>query len=941
MGGKPMYQEGIEVPEDNYFGAEPVQGSLAGAVTLQPTDADYPLLSIPTGPTAAPVAAQTNSIYDYLVGEHKDGSYAARKAMAQRMGIKNYTGTAAQNIAMLKALKSGSASASQSVVTKTPAGKVTAPNTAPTGFDYTDIPGAGFGDNWDEHYPAYLDSSRIFPDGIVMDGSKPKRKAVGPAKPSIINNVTKALTGSRSYEEYAKKNPYFANFLGVNDKSSAFVKGLDAIPHYFEDQMAKAIFDGDPGAIGELLTIAAMGRGSVRTTRPGRRAPGYEPTPELPAGNLRIPGATGNTPVRVPRGFTMPNRGVGNLYGFEDGGEMMAYGGQIGYGLDLNTRRVYTDMPEEPGIGRTLAPVSPEDATYEAEKGEVLIGDPDKDGTNETLVFGGKRHSQGGTPANEPGFIYSDTKKMTMKGPVLEEFGKTAGKSYTPAEIAKQYDLTKYKAVMDDPNADDLQKKTAQIMYENYERKLAKLAAVQESMKGFPQGLPEVTQKYYPEMAESVGPMQYMSGGFTFQKGGTPNWLTPWTKSNTVAGRMSKTNPALETTYNEQDGNTLLEDYNYWKSLAGRDFTDLKDMQAFAFNKLSSNNKEGVNEMLGKYGHPAANTLADGILGRRSAWMFKQRLKNGTAPTPGTPVSVQQTAKQASNPGTTNSNATTTKTETQPAADTQLDTNSAATKLPYNAFDVMNVMEAVSRPVKSYGPRMFLPDVQQMQGVYDTPDYNPYLSANNTRAQMNNTFGNAGAAMAANTYNPELLQGIMQESARVRGTNMQTANQMAGQNTQITNQNNMLRSQLMGDNYDKWVKTQEETDIAEKMKWRQDVAPAVQNMQNNWINMQRFNMMYPQYAITGPLWNKVAFQGNGYNAGQKAPQGSGNDMETFLSQFPGMKALYASSDPAKKMQVEQEFLKFQNQKMVNMARNPRNMYLNRNNAYNPAIDDRD
>ena len=54
---------------------------------------------------------------------------------------------------------------------------------------------------------------------------------------------------------------------------------------------------------------------------------------------------------------------------------------------------------------------------------------------------------------------------------------------YTPAEIAKKYDLNKFKKVLSDPNADQGSKTTAQLMTDNYLGKLNKLAQVQEGMK--------------------------------------------------------------------------------------------------------------------------------------------------------------------------------------------------------------------------------------------------------------------------------------------------------------------------------------------------------------------------------------------------------------------------------------------------------------------------
>lgn len=188
------------------------------------------------------------------------------------------------------------------------------------------------------------------------------------------------------------------------------------------------------------------------------------------------------------------------------GGQPMTYSGQLGYGINLGQKRIYTDMPPEKTetINKTLKPVPREQANIEAEKGETVFGDIDGDGAMEHMLIGGKKHTEGGTPLNVPegSFIFSDTKELIIKDPkVLEKFNMPSSKKgYTPAEIAKKYDTTKYKAVIEDPNSDPIKKTTAQIMVKTFEKKLAELALIQEQMKGFPQGIPEVAKKYFPEL---------------------------------------------------------------------------------------------------------------------------------------------------------------------------------------------------------------------------------------------------------------------------------------------------------------------------------------------------------------------------------------------------------------------------------------------------------
>ena len=188
--------------------------------------------------------------------------------------------------------------------------------------------------------------------------------------------------------------------------------------------------------------------------------------------------------------------------------QQYAYGGQAPFGQQ-NDKPYFSlsngHYPFDPNRFRTepfkvsesIDAVPRDQATIEAERGETLIRKK-ADGGIAQFKIGGKPHSQGGTPlAAEPGdFIFSKTKKMEIGGPILEFFGKNGEgkKKYSPADIAKQYDINKYQALMEDPHSDNLQKKTAEMMIAKFGGKLQALAEVQESKKGFPTGNPNIAK---------------------------------------------------------------------------------------------------------------------------------------------------------------------------------------------------------------------------------------------------------------------------------------------------------------------------------------------------------------------------------------------------------------------------------------------------------------
>ena len=159
----------------------------------------------------------------------------------------------------------------------------------------------------------------------------------------------------------------------------------------------------------------------------------------------------------------------------------------------------------EPRVNQSLTRVPREEANLEAEGGETAVVN-----TGNIPAFyniKGPRHSEGGVPLNLPdeSFIFSDTQSMKIKDPdALKRFGLKPKKgAYTPAEISKKYPINEYVKILRDPNSDKISKKTAELMIKNAVIKLGELALLQESMKGFEQGIPEIARPALAAMGVS------------------------------------------------------------------------------------------------------------------------------------------------------------------------------------------------------------------------------------------------------------------------------------------------------------------------------------------------------------------------------------------------------------------------------------------------------
>ena len=81
------------------------KAQLSGKGDVEPST-PKPAPSKPSKP-ATPSKPSSGSIVDYLNSQGKDSSFSARKKLANQYGIKNYKGTAKQNIDLLNKLKSG------------------------------------------------------------------------------------------------------------------------------------------------------------------------------------------------------------------------------------------------------------------------------------------------------------------------------------------------------------------------------------------------------------------------------------------------------------------------------------------------------------------------------------------------------------------------------------------------------------------------------------------------------------------------------------------------------------------------------------------------------------------------------------------------------------------------------------------------------------------
>lgn len=151
----------------------------------------------------------------------------------------------------------------------------------------------------------------------------------------------------------------------------------------------------------------------------------------------------------------------------------------------------------------------------EAELGETVVTNMSRGENNylEMYNIGGKKHYNGGTPLNLPtnngdetkgsSFIFSDSKKMIVKDPnVLKYFGMDPKKPLTFAAISKSWvpEVNNAKAIIIDDDADAISKRSAELTMSNASFKIAALQLLQESRKGFKQGVSDGLNPFFDKL---------------------------------------------------------------------------------------------------------------------------------------------------------------------------------------------------------------------------------------------------------------------------------------------------------------------------------------------------------------------------------------------------------------------------------------------------------
>lgn len=219
------------------------------------------------------------------------------------------------------------------------------------------------------------------------------------------------------------------------------------------------------------------------------------------------------------------------------------------------------------------------------------------------------------------------------------------------------------------------------------------------------------------------------------------------------------------------------------------------------------------------------------------------------------------------------------------------------TEIPqFSVFDQLAFANAVGNKPKQYRPWAQKINPEYIDPVYDTTNYNPILSAQVSRGELLNQVSSPHAARYNMSYLPETIQGILQETARVHGNNLQIANNAEQMNTQIYNATDQYNIKVQEDLYNKNQMVNANYDTEKKL-WKNDIFQTMNSAVNNRDRMTALQSQYPQFKFD-PVTGATIFVGNNNPLSSSSPK---TEWDMLMEKYNSIK------DPEEKELFRQKY----------------------------------
>jgi hypothetical protein len=570
----------------------------------------------------------------------------------------------------------------------------------------------------------------------------------------------------------------------------------------------------------------------------------------------------------------------------------LSTGDQQGYGLYRNERFVsgQDTSKEDEGSARNVYPeVDREDATIEAEKGELII----TPGMERLMKIGGKKHSKGGTPIYAQGGEYVVSDYITGPDMIKDALGFESGtkkkKENTWAKLLQKKvdpkDYNRNMEIMEQAAAgkevDPFELATAKNRIPDYQKYISKAALGNELSKAFVGKPFEIPQVGMPAMEALMGPsraeaqdnpmMEMRYGGLTQYKDGDPiptekikkDQLDSYIKKGykkigdrlyelVIPGQASKT--IVVEGQGPSAGRFKLQPAEpYFKTLIPQGYTYEQEIASKRIKDTPEHRK-----LWEKMGGKFRNEIKiDALKETRDRITYDETPDEGTPPSKkDTPPS---TVLKPGNPGFNNN--------TQKFG-----------RLPY-VQDVISTGTALANYFDrdDYAPTRYRANPVYMNAPFVTTDAvdNLLMSQANTAAQEANAYGrgpqmqNATLADIRSRAIPDAIRNRVQTNAQ----NVQSDLATRQYNTQIANQFGAMDTQS-ADMFD----TKRAMFIGNKQKSRATgrtmLAGAVNQLLTNSGDTYLMNQRFPNMAFN-PITYDTVFKG-GYGAADVFSGGQGS-----------------------------------------------------------------
>lgn len=547
-------------------------------------------------------------------------------------------------------------------------------------------------------------------------------------------------------------------------------------------------------------------------------------------------------------------------------------GDQVDYSLHTGQSGIYNKNDFKTNtlnIRSSYPEVDRDEANIEVEQGEIIVN------SDLTGIYkiNGKKHSKGGTPikAKEGSYVISDHIKVIPDVLTILDLKQKGKSKKTWAELLQSHIDSKtfntHNAILKDKaenkHVDIYEFNTAKNKIEDYKNIVSKVILGNElskAMMGKSFEVPALAQPALESMQNdnsySEEPLAKAQDGMTVKEpyvfGNIPDygnvkgivnasrlsnkysWFKPFATANTKKGLYT---PTGETSTFKGNPNSQYNNIDYWEKRYGKPFNNMKEFQGYMFGELQKYNPQAYNNIMKKWGETNAGTLIDGLGGERTEEAMGSRIPE-TPPQETPPNLVPPVEKMFSQ-------------QTKPYKSFTFDNPPKGNdKVGYDWLDQMTLLESMRRN-PTYFPKTFIPQAVQYNPQLEDPNYYPMLSAQRTRSEMTNQFGNPQTARATLSYQPDMVQGILGENQRVSSNNLQTVNQAAQYNNQMFNNYNANVANLRTQDYDKNVLTRVNKDTERKLQ-ANDTLGAIGNMRMNRDQMRYYLSQNPQYGLTNP-----------------------------------------------------------------------------------------